>query len=51
MKDFVINFCMDRGFQPKDLIALRITPISVSYSYLDGEKTIAVKEPLNELLG
>jgi hypothetical protein len=51
MKDFIINFCMDRGFQPKDLALLTLTPIYVEYSYIDGEKTITVKEPLNELLG
>jgi hypothetical protein len=42
---------MDRGFQPKDLVILILTPVAVEYSYLDGKKTITVKEPLNELLG
>jgi hypothetical protein len=51
MKDFLINFCMDRGFQPKDLMTLTITPVWIEYSYLNGDSTITIKEPLNELLG
>lgn len=49
MKDFIINFCMDHGFQPKDLMDLRITSMTIEYSYFDDAKMITVKEAHDEL--
>jgi len=49
VKDFIVNFCIDRAFQPKTLLFIKITPDHVEYAYMDGEKTISVKEPVHEL--
>ena len=44
MKDFIINFCLDKGFQPINLISAYFTQDIIEYAYMDGEKIITVKE-------
>jgi hypothetical protein len=46
MNDFIIHFCIDRAFQPKTLLYINLMPDYVEYAYMDGKKTISVKEPV-----
>lgn len=45
-RDPVINFAMDRGIQPGNILYVNLTPDGVEYSYIEDGKTISVKEPV-----
>ena len=34
LRDFIINFCLDQGFQPKDLIYLKFNARGFDYKYI-----------------
>jgi hypothetical protein len=55
MKDFLVNFCLDRGFQPKQLLYVNFTNEIVAYGYVEIEnvpkgattlKKIMIEEPI-----
>jgi hypothetical protein len=55
MKDFIVNFCLDRGFQPMQLLYINFTKNSIAYGYVEIEnvpknatdlKKIMIEEPI-----
>jgi hypothetical protein len=54
-KDFIVNFCLDRGFQPKQLLYINFTNDLIAYGYVEIEnvpkgatalKKIMIEEPV-----
>ena len=43
-RDSLINFAMDRGIQPTNMIYVNLSPVGIEYSYVEDDKTITVKE-------
>jgi len=43
-RDPLINFAINRGIQPTQIIYVNLTPLTIEYAYIENNKTISVKE-------